>query len=158
MPARRRSRQRALQALYQWDIRKFPIEDLIANYYETLSTEEHPDMKVDRDPFMEQLSKATVTAAAEIDRHIERHAANWRIERMPVVDRNVLRLAVCELLTEPTPPAVVIDEALELARRYSGEEAVRFVNGVLDAIYHSLKRANQAAFHVSQSQQAAIAG
>ncbi|MCL4402049.1 MAG: transcription antitermination factor NusB, partial [Acidobacteria bacterium] len=79
-----------------------------------------------------------VTGAAghveEIDGRISAHAEHWRIERMPAVDRNILRLAIYEMVYAGTPAAVAIDEALELARRFSGEESVQFVNGVLDAI------------------------
>jgi hypothetical protein len=73
----------------------------------------------------------------EVDGLITRHAEHWRMERMPAVDRNILRLGVYELLYGATPAAVVIDEALELTRRFSGEESVLFVNGVLDAIHRS---------------------
>ena len=76
----------------------------------------------------------------EIDAILAAHAQNWRIERMAVIDRLVLRLAIYELLADPdTPSRVVINEALELARWYSGEEAVRFVNGVLDAVRKELR-------------------
>lgn len=157
MPARRRSRQRALQSLYQWDMRKgeLTIGQAIGFYYDTLFSEEQPEGMQDRDAFMEALARRGSERVREIDSLIERHASNWRIERMPVVDRNVLRVAVCELLTEPTPPAVVIDEAIELARRYSGEEAVRFVNGVLDAIYQTLRATNLSAYHLAKEAQSA---
>ena len=72
---------------------------------------------------------------AEVDEQIARHAEHWRMERMPAVDRNILRLAVYEMTRGGTPAAVTIDEALELARKFSGEESVQFVNGVLDAIH-----------------------
>jgi N utilization substance protein B len=83
---------------------------------------------------MEQLVRTTAERLPAIDGLISQHSEHWRIDRMPAVDRNILRLAVCEMTTTPTPPAVVIDEALELARRFSGEESVAFINGVLDAI------------------------
>jgi N utilization substance protein B len=77
----------------------------------------------------------------EIDRLLAAHAQNWRVERMAVLDRLVLRLATYELLAEPATPAkVVLNEAIELARAYSGDEAVGFVNGVLDAVRRELKR------------------
>ena len=80
-------------------------------------------------------------ALPEIDAIITAHAQNWRIERMVVIDRIVLRLAIYELLAEPeTPARVVINEAIELARTYSGDEAVPFVNGVLDSVRKELKR------------------
>ena len=132
MPSRRRSRQRALQILFLWDARRQPVDDVIAAYYETLYSEETPE-RPDRDPFVDELVRGVVDGIEPIDAIITRHAEHWRIERMPAVDRNVLRLAVFEMRTIGTPPPVVIDEALELARRYSGEESVHFVNGVLDA-------------------------
>lgn len=155
MPARRRSRQRALQSLYQWDLRSgegqgISIDDAIENYYSTLWSEEETDQPT-KDGFFEALARSTVQNRTEIDGYIERHASNWRIERMPFVDRNILRLAVCELLVEPTPPAVVIDEALEMSRRFANEESVKFINGVLDAIYQTLKRSDKSKFHRSET-------
>jgi N utilization substance protein B len=137
MPARHRSRQRALQVLFQWDLRQLPVEECISNFYETLITEENPHYP-EADPFMERLATGTVAKAPEIDRRIGEKSANWRLERMAVVDRNLLRLAIYEMTEIGTPPAVVIDEALELARQFSGEESVSFVNGVLDAIRRDL--------------------
>jgi N utilization substance protein B len=75
----------------------------------------------------------------EIDELIERHAHNWRLERMPVVDRNVMRLAIFEMMGLRTAPAIAINEALELARKFSGEESVPFINGVLDAVRQELE-------------------
>jgi transcription antitermination protein NusB len=72
---------------------------------------------------------------AEVDEQISKHAEHWRMERMPAVDRNILRLAVYEIKRGGTPAAVAIDEALELARKFSNEESVQFVNGVLDAVH-----------------------
>jgi N utilization substance protein B len=86
------------------------------------------------DQFMEGLSRGTVAQVDEIDALISQRAEHWRMSRMPVVDRNILRMAIFEMKSQGAPPAVVIDEALELARRYSDEEAVPFLNGVLDAV------------------------
>jgi N utilization substance protein B len=130
MSSRRRSRQRALQILFLWDARRQPVDDAINAYYDTLYAEEHPE----RDPFVEALVHGTVTHLAEVDEQITKHAEHWRMERMPAVDRNILRLAVFEMTRGGTPAPVTIDEALELARKYSNEESVQFVNGVLDAI------------------------
>ncbi len=88
--------------------------------------------------FAEGLLRGTVDALERIDPLIEAAADNWRLSRMAVIDRLVLRLAVYELLVAETPPAVVIDEAIELARTFSGEPSPRFVNGVLDAVRHRL--------------------
>jgi N utilization substance protein B len=133
MAARHRSREHALQILYQWDMRKQPVEESIAAFYGSLYSEEST-VEPERDEFLEQLVRGTVEKAGEIDALISGHAEHWRIERMPAVDRNILRLAIYEMRNTETPPAVVIDEALELARRFSTEESVQFVNGVLDAV------------------------
>ena len=85
--------------------------------------------------------RGTIERREEIDRLIAAHAQNWRIERMNVIDRIVLRMAVYEMLAQPdTPSKVIINEAIELARSYSGDEAVGFVNGVLDAVRKALRR------------------
>jgi N utilization substance protein B len=137
MPSRHRSRQRALQVLFQLDVRELPVEETIEAFYNSLYSDETETGEYPRDPFMEQLVKAAVSRREEIDRLISERSEHWRLDRMPIVDRNILRLAVCEMIDTPTPPAVVIDEALELARRFSGEESVGFVNGVLDAIHRA---------------------
>jgi N utilization substance protein B len=133
MPARRRSRQRALQILFLWDARRQPLEEAIGAYFDTLYADEHPE----RDAFAVALLHGVVGRIEEVDRLISRHAEHWRMERMPAVDRNILRLGVYELLHGVTPAAVTIDEALELTRKFSSEESVQFVNGVLDAIHRS---------------------
>lgn len=134
MPSRRKSRQRALQILFLWDSRRQPIDDAIDAYYDSLYSEEKPE----RDPFAADLVHGTLQHISEIDEQITRHAAHWRMERMPAVDRNILRLAVYEMTRGGTPAAVTIDEALELARKFSGEDSVQFVNGVLDAIHREM--------------------
>ena len=134
MASRRRARQRALQILFLWDARRQPVEDVINAYYDTLYSEEKPE----RDEFVADLVRGTVEHVAEVDAQITKHAEHWRMERMPVVDRNILRLAVYEMGHAGTPAAVAIDEALELARKFSNEESVHFVNGVLDAVHREL--------------------
>ena len=131
MPSRTRSRQRALQILFLWDARHQPVEEAINAYYDTLYSEEKPE----RDAFVANLVRGTVEHVRELDSLITRHAEHWRVERMPAVDRNILRLAAYEMTQGATPAAVTIDEALELARKFSNEESVQFVNGVLDAIH-----------------------
>ncbi len=83
---------------------------------------------------MEELVHGTVGKMPELDARIGKHSDNWRMERMPAVDRNIIRLSLFEMLHGGTPAAVAIDEALELARRFSGDESVAFINGVLDAL------------------------
>lgn len=141
MPARRKSRQRAIQVLFLWDVRKLPIDQAIQAFYESLYSSENEeergeesDQPILPDGFMEQLARGTAAAVAELDGYISQRAENWRLERMPIVDRNILRMAVFEMKDLGTPPAVVIDEALELARRFTEIEAIPFLNGVLDAV------------------------
>jgi N utilization substance protein B len=130
MSSRRRSRQRALQILFLWDSRRQPVDEAINAYYDSLYWDERPE----RDPFVRDLVTGTVEHLTEVDEQIAKHAEHWRMERMPAVDRNILRMAVYEMTRGDTPAAVTIDEAIELARKFSGEESVQFVNGVLDAI------------------------
>lgn len=128
---------------------KRPMDEAIRGFYDTLHAEGAPDGPAeepdeesgdagqpgDRDEFMEELAKGASAMATDIDQRIAQKSAHWKLERMPVVDRNILRLAIYEMSREETPPAVVIDEALELARQFSGEESVSFINGVLDAVH-----------------------
>jgi N utilization substance protein B len=145
MPARHRSRQRALQVLYQWDMTKRPVEEAIRSFYDTLGADKAAEEPVEeaedspasagRDAFMEELVTGASEMAPDIDHRIAEKSEHWKLERMPIVDRNILRLAIYEMSRRETPPAVVIDEALELARQFSGEESVPFINGVLDAVH-----------------------
>jgi len=155
MAARHRSRQRALQVLYQWDMTKRPMDETIHAFYDTLRAEGAPEAaeesdeenedprdgrdefasRDERDLFMEELVNGASAMAPTIDIRISEKSANWKLERMPVVDRNILRLAIYEMSRQDTPPAVVIDEALELARQFSGDDSVAFINGVLDAVH-----------------------
>jgi N utilization substance protein B len=137
MPSRRRSRHRALQILFQWDVTRQPVEKAIEAFYYTLYSEESEE-PLPQDLFMEQLVKGAVEKASGIDERLQKHSAHWRLERMSIVDRNILRLAVYEMLETATPAAVAIDEALELARRFSGDDSVAFINGVLDAVRKEL--------------------
>jgi|SRR5581483_11624159 len=134
MAARHRSRKRALQVLFEWDMRREPVDRAIAHYYDTLYSEES-EKQPKPDKFMEELVRGTVAKAGEIDREIEAKSEHWRLERMPVVDRNILRLAIYELREQTVPAPVVIDEALELARQFSSDESLGFINGVLDAVH-----------------------
>lgn len=138
MPSRHKSRERALQILFSWDARKQPVDEAIDAYFNTLYSEEHTE----DDVFAAALVRGAVEHGTELDARISRHAEHWRLERMPVVDRNILRLAVYELTFEGTPAAVAIDEAIELARRFSNEESAQFVNGVLDAVHRELGAAS----------------
>lgn len=136
--ARHKAREQSLQMLFEWDFRRTPLDEIARGYYESLLVGEDAVAKPRPDAFAENLLRGVTEELGVIDDLITRHAANWRLERMPAVDRNVLRVAVYEMLRTDTPAAIVIDEALELARRFAGEESVQFVNGVLDAVRKEL--------------------
>lgn len=129
MGIRRKSRELALQMLFQSDMGKQSSAEVEKTFW---SNREN----VDRDSrgFAEDLFRAAGDHAADIDALIQKHAEHWRLERMAAVDRNLLRVAVAEFLTFKTPRAVLINEALEIARKFSGPESVQFINGVLDSI------------------------
>jgi N utilization substance protein B len=136
---RRRAREAALQMLYQCEVGRASAFEAIATYWP--STDNGRDLPDAQREFANGLVRGTLGRVEEIDRLLAAHAQNWRVERMAVLDRLVLRLATYELLAEPeTPAKVVLNEAIELARAYSGDEAVGFVNGVLDAVRRELKR------------------
>jgi N utilization substance protein B len=127
MSLRRKSREYALQMLFQWDMGKqepSKIEDgFWKNAKAQASTRE----------FANQLFESAAARTVELDPIISLHAQNWRIERMAAIDRAILRLALCEIRTTSTPAKVVINEALELAKKFSTEDASPFINGILDA-------------------------
>jgi N utilization substance protein B len=139
VPARHQSRRRALQILYQWEMRQplLSLEDATRAYYASLYSDDH-DERPPWDEFMDLLTRGSVEHLEELDALLDRHSQNWRVARMSYVDRNILRLAAFEMIHTDTPAPVVIDEALELARRFSSDESVSFVNGVLDALRRQL--------------------
>jgi N utilization substance protein B len=132
--ARHRGRERAVQWLYQWELSGLDLDDVLSREHQVEM--EAPDRE--RDAWAVGLVRGTARELARIDPLITQYATNWRIERMAVVDRVILRLGVYELLVTDTPAAVVIDEAVELARTFSADQAVPFVNGVLDAVRRGL--------------------
>src|SRR5215813_1393242 len=139
MGARRKARVCALQMLFQFDVAKPRIDDLVQLYWSSFSDDFDPLGEIDRD-FSNNLALGTASHIDDIDRLIKSRAENWRISRMAVVDRNILRLAIYEFLHEPdTPKTVAINEALEIARRFSTSEATQFINGILDAIKRDLE-------------------
>ena len=135
MGARRKARVCALQMLFQYDVSRPRVEDLAGCYWEAFG-DEMGDVAQD---FSDQLALGAISHLDEIDALIKKRAENWRISRMAVVDRNILRLAIYEFLYETeTPKSVVINEALEIALRFSTFEATQFINGILDAIKRDL--------------------
>src|SRR5689334_11385677 len=107
--------------------------------YDEIVYSDEDKVRPQRDVFLDQLVTGVVERQAEVDRHISEHAEHLRVERMPGVDRSILRLVVHVLMEFDTTPQGVIDEALELDRKYSGEESEQFVNGVLDAVHKQVR-------------------
>jgi N utilization substance protein B len=133
--SRRRSREAALQVLYALDIAERRASGRVPSAEEALEdTAAHFELPEGARAFAKELLTGVVACREALDTSIAAHAQHWRVDRMAAVDRNVLRLAAYELLHTDTPAAVVIDEAVELARRFGGERSPGFVNGVLDAL------------------------
>jgi N utilization substance protein B len=136
MGTRRKSREMALQMLFQADMGKQSADQVRRTFWA-----EHGAASHHVRGFADDLFRVAMDRAGDIDGLIEKHAEHWRMERMAVVDRNLLRAAVAELLGYPeTPRAVVINEALEIARKFSSPESVQFLNGVLDSVGKELEK------------------
>jgi N utilization substance protein B len=128
---RRKARECAMQMLFAADLAKLDISTLTDDYWNELGDASFDEKTRD---FANKIVLGTLKQIETVDDRIRTRAEHWRIERMAIVDRNVLRLAVYEFLYLDTPHTVVINEALEIARRFSTFEATQFINGVLDAI------------------------
>jgi N utilization substance protein B len=129
MGLRRVARECALQMLYQYDVGKIDEEEILVSFW--LMNEQPEKVQA----FANSLVRGSIAEIEEIDRKIQEHAQNWRLARMAAVDRNILRLAVYELLSVgDTPATVVINEALEIAKKYSTPDSAHFVNGILDSL------------------------
>jgi len=134
----RQARDVAVQMLYQWEVGRASASEVAESFWRIGEIDETISERVRERA--QELVRGTVEHVGQIDRILEDASRNWRLDRMPIVDRLILRLGIYELLHDPdTPRAVVIDEAIELARRFSTEEAVPFVNGVLDAVNRSVR-------------------
>jgi transcription antitermination protein NusB len=134
MGPRRKAREYALQMLFQWDITRDSIDQIAASFFE--GQDEAPAVM----NFARLLVTRTVEHVERIDELIRRHAEHWRLDRMATVDRNLLRLATQEFLFDrETPRTVVINEAIEIARRFSTQESPQFINGILDSIKKELE-------------------
>jgi N utilization substance protein B len=136
---RRKARECALQMLFAADVVKNSLEFSTQDYWNELGDDDFDEKTKN---FANDLVLGTLKHNDAIDDKIRTRAEHWRIERMAVVDRNVLRLAVYEFLYQDTPHTVVINEALEIARRFSTFEATQFINGILDAIKLDLEKSN----------------
>lgn len=137
MGTRRKARECALQMLFAADVAKTNEDVLTRDYWAELGEESFEE---ETREFADRLSIGTLREIEKIDATIRTRAEHWRIERMAIVDRNVLRLAVFEFLFSDTPHTVIINEALEIARRFSTYEATQFINGILDAVKHDLEK------------------
>lgn len=130
---RRRAREAALQVLFQIDVGRLSLDEALASVAA-------PDWSPDDWALLDGLARGTRAHLAEIDGMIARVAQHWTIERMAAVDRNILRMAIFELEHTATPVRVIINEAVELAKRYSTEDSGRFVNGLLGQLARSGRR------------------
>ena len=135
MGSRRKARECALQMLFAAVVAEMPADEVVRSYWAELG---ETDLDVTAREFATRLASRTLSNLELLDERIRSRAEHWRISRMAVVDRNILRLAVYEFLYEPTPRTVAINEALEIARRFSTYEATQFINGILDAIKRDL--------------------
>src|SRR5919107_4110582 len=135
MGSRRKARECALQMLFAADVGEMPADEIVRSYWAELG---ESDLDQTAREFATRLAARTLSNLELLDERIRSRAEHWRISRMAVVDRNILRLAVYEFLYEPTPRTVAINEALEIARRFSTYEATQFINGILDAIKRDL--------------------
>ena len=133
MGSRRKGREFALQLMFQEDLARTKPEEILQLFWETNKTD--PETR----QFAELLFERYLENRLQVDQLIRCHARNWKLERIASVDRNILRMAITELLFTETPRPVIIDEAIEVARKYSGEESPEFVNGVLDAVRKELE-------------------
>jgi transcription antitermination factor NusB len=130
MNARRKAREIALAFLYQWDLRG---DEVLPEFDDLLVKDRREPEVAD---YVKTLVRGTIEHRAEIDKRISEAAEHWRIERMAVIDRNVLRMATYEMefRKDDVPPKVAINEAIELAKRFSTDQSGAFVNGVLDRV------------------------
>jgi N utilization substance protein B len=137
--SRHRAREAAVQMLYQWEVGKTSMFEVGQTFWTGPAASE--PLGDEMRAFATRLATGVTGTVADLDPMIAEAAQNWRIERMNVLDRLILRLAIYEFLHEPeTPAKVIINEALELARTFSTDDSVRFINGVLDAVRRTLAR------------------
>ena len=133
---RTQARECALQILYQYEMNPEPMPEILRKFW-SQQDETFPE---DVRSFAEKLALGTVEHQAAIDQVLEKHAYNWELARMAMIDRNIMRFAAYELLyLADVPPKVTLNEAVNLAKKFSQEESGKFVNGVLDKINHTEK-------------------
>ena len=139
MGSRRKSRELALQMLFQSDMGKQSAEQVRSTFWS-----EQTEVDAEVRGYTEDLFRVASDRAQEIDRLIEKHALRWRMERMAAVDRNILRAAVAEYFAKPhVPKVVIINEAIEIAHKFSRPESIDFINAVLDSVARDLEKNEQ---------------
>lgn len=137
MGVRRKGRELAVQMLYQWDVTRASVGEVV------WSMDEIRNPSQEARDFGRSLAEETIRRVEEIDALITAQSDRWRLSRMAAVDRNILRIAVYEFLDTETPKRVVINEALEITKRFSAPDAVSFVNGVLDAVCANIEATSE---------------
>lgn len=136
MGKRRKARECALQILFEVDFNDtITLHDLNTEYWS------HQKIEAETREYADWLVSKIVENRAQIDEDIQSVSKKWRLDRMAAVDRNIMRIAVCEILFQPTlVPAIIINEAVEVAKRYGGEDSADFINGVLDAVCKTIRK------------------
>ena len=140
MGYRRKSREYALQALYMYELRSAELNSGKLELLENIESLEWVDTDIPETTkeFTVNLIKGTVNKIAEMDDLIDKHSKNWKLERLSIVDKSILRMAIYEMLnSNDTPPTIIINEAIELAKVYGGDGSGQFINGILDAVNKS---------------------
>ncbi len=133
MGKRRSSRELALKFLYQFELNEGNVDEQMNSFIELNS------LKDEIEVFMKELVEAVIKQKTEIDEIIQKFSDNWVLDRMTVIDRNILRIGTCELLSDfSTPPKVVINEAVDIAKKFGNEDSPEFINGILDKIYKEI--------------------
>ena len=135
MGKRRSSRELALKFLYQFELNKGDLDEQIKLFLERNSSQEGVEN------FMKELVVSLIDKMEEVDGIIQKFSDHWVLDRMTVIDRNILRMGTCELLFNfPTPPKVVINEAIDIAKKYGNEDSPEFINGILDKVYNEIRQ------------------
>jgi N utilization substance protein B len=133
MGKRRSSRELALKFLYQFELNEGDLDEQIKLFLERNSSQEGVEN------FMKELVVSLINKREEIDEIIQKYSDHWVLDRMTVIDRNILRIGTCELLFNfSTPPKVVINEAIDIAKKYGNEDSPEFINGILDKVYNEI--------------------
>lgn len=140
MGQRRKARELAMQMLYQSDLGKQTAVEVRRVFWKSRQDDEgNPTVDLETQSFAEDLFRVAMERSNEIDDLIDKHSQNWRVHRMAVVDRNLLRTAIAEMIAfNGTPHPIIINEALEIGRKYAAPESITFLNGVLDAVSRSV--------------------